>query len=51
MPNKIVIVGGGLAGTIIANGLCRQLGTELRSGEISITMETPSVFCNKDHPI
>ena len=38
MPNKIVIVGGGLAGTIIANGLCRQLGTELRSGEISITM-------------
>ena len=38
MPKKILIVGGGLAGTIIANGLCRQLGTELRSGEISITM-------------
>ena len=38
MAKKILIVGGGLAGTIIANGLCRQLGSELRSGEISITM-------------
>ena len=38
MSNRILIVGGGLAGTIIANGLCRQLGKQLRSGEISITM-------------
>lgn len=38
MSKKILIVGGGLAGTIIANGLCRQLGSELRSSEVSITM-------------
>lgn len=38
MSKKILIVGGGLAGTIIANGLCRQLGKELRSGAISICM-------------
>jgi len=35
---SIVIVGGGLSGTIVANGLCRQLGKELRSGEVRITM-------------
>ena len=38
MSKQILIVGGGLAGTIIANGLCRQLGADLRSGDISITM-------------
>ncbi|MGR8948504.1 MAG: NAD(P)/FAD-dependent oxidoreductase [Gammaproteobacteria bacterium] len=38
MAKKILIVGGGLAGTIIANGLCRQLGTELRSSDVTITM-------------
>ncbi|MBL6933430.1 MAG: NAD(P)/FAD-dependent oxidoreductase, partial [Rhodospirillales bacterium] len=38
MAKKIVIVGGGLSGTIIANGLCRQLGKQIRSGEIGITM-------------
>jgi sulfide:quinone oxidoreductase len=38
MSNKILIVGGGMAGTIIANGLCRQLGKQLRSGDIGITM-------------
>ncbi len=38
MANRILIVGGGLAGTIIANGLCRQLGKQLRSGDISISM-------------
>lgn len=38
MSKKILIVGGGMAGTIIANGLCRQLGKQLRSGAISITM-------------
>ena len=38
MAKKILIVGGGLAGTIIANGLCRQLGGELRGSEVSITL-------------
>lgn len=38
MAKKILIVGGGLAGTIIANGLCRQLGKELRANEVAITM-------------
>jgi sulfide:quinone oxidoreductase len=38
MTTKILIVGGGLAGTIIANGLCRQLRAQLRSGGASITM-------------
>jgi len=38
MAKKILIVGGGLAGTIVANGLCRQIGPQLRSGEVSITM-------------
>jgi len=38
MAKHIVIVGGGLAGTIVANGLCRQLGDELRSGEARITV-------------
>jgi len=38
MSKKILIVGGGLAGTIIANGLCRQIGSDIRKGDISITM-------------
>ena len=38
MAKKILIVGGGLAGTIVGNGLCRQLGPELRSGAVTITM-------------
>jgi sulfide:quinone oxidoreductase len=38
MTKRILIVGGGLAGTITANGLCRQLSSVLRSGETSITM-------------
>ena len=38
MSKRILIVGGGLAGTITANGLCRQLGSQLRAGEVSITM-------------
>jgi sulfide:quinone oxidoreductase len=38
MAKKILIVGGGLAGTIVANGLCRQLKDELASGGTTITM-------------
>lgn len=38
MSKTILIVGGGLAGTIVANGLCRQLGDELRSGAVTLTM-------------
>lgn len=38
MTKKILIIGGGLAGTIIANGLCRQLGKELRANEVNITV-------------
>ena len=38
MAKQILIVGGGVAGTIIANGLCRQLQQELSSGAVTITM-------------
>ena len=38
MASNILIVGGGLAGTIVANGLCRQLSEEMKSGQVSITM-------------
>jgi sulfide:quinone oxidoreductase len=38
MAKKILIVGGGLGGTIVANGLCRQLHDELASGSVTITM-------------
>ncbi|MDP6564033.1 MAG: FAD/NAD(P)-binding oxidoreductase [Alphaproteobacteria bacterium] len=38
MAKNVLIVGGGLSGTIVANGLCRQLGNEMRNNEVSITM-------------
>ncbi|MBF0422378.1 MAG: NAD(P)/FAD-dependent oxidoreductase [Magnetococcales bacterium] len=38
MSKRIVVVGGGLAGTIVASGLCRHLGNELRTGKVQITM-------------
>ena len=38
MTKRILIVGGGLAGTIIANGLSRQLANELKTGKLVITV-------------
>jgi sulfide:quinone oxidoreductase len=38
MRARILILGSGLAGTIIANGLCRRLGSELKGGEVTITV-------------
>ncbi len=38
MTKNIVIVGGGLAGTIVGNGLARQLSRQLRNNEASITV-------------
>ncbi|ROR32356.1 NAD(P)/FAD-dependent oxidoreductase [Inmirania thermothiophila] len=38
MAKTVLIVGGGLAGTIVANGLARQLAPELRSGAVNITV-------------
>ena len=42
MTQKILIIGGGVAGTIVANGLCRQIGPELGSGAVAITMLSAS---------
>ena len=39
---KIVIIGGGMGGTILANNLARRLPAELRSGKAKITMVTAS---------
>ena len=38
MATRILIVGGGLAGTIVANGLCRQLGSQLKNGSLTVTV-------------
>jgi sulfide:quinone oxidoreductase len=42
MTQKILIIGGGVAGTIVANGLCRQIGPELASGAVAIAMLSAS---------
>ena len=42
MTKQILIIGGGVAGTIVANGLCRQIGPELASGAVAITMLSAS---------
>lgn len=39
---KILIVGGGMGGTILANNLARRLDGELKSGKASITMLSAS---------
>lgn len=39
---KILIVGGGMGGTILANNLARRLAPELRSGKAQITMLSAS---------
>ena len=39
---KILIVGGGMGGTILANNLARRLATEMRSGTVKITMLSAS---------
>lgn len=38
MTKRILIVGGGLAGTIVANGLCRQIGSRIKTGDVTIAM-------------
>jgi sulfide:quinone oxidoreductase len=38
MQARTVIVGGGMGGTIVANGLARRLSSELRTGDASITV-------------
>ena len=39
---RIVVVGGGMAGTIFANNVARRLTSELRSGKARLTMLTAS---------
>ena len=39
---KILIVGGGMGGTILANNLARRLSNELKTGKASITMLSAS---------
>jgi len=39
---KILVVGGGMGGTILANNLARRLSGELRSGKVRITMLSAS---------
>ena len=39
---RILIVGGGMGGTILANNLARRLTQELRSGKVQITMLSAS---------
>ncbi len=38
MATRILIVGGGLAGTIVANGLCRKLSPQMAKGELVVTV-------------
>ena len=39
---RILVVGGGMGGTILANNLARRLTAELRSGKVKLTMLSAS---------
>ena len=39
---KILVVGGGTAGTIVGNNLARRLSGEIRDGKVKITMLSAS---------
>ena len=39
---KILVIGGGTGGTIVANNLARQLNEKIRADELSITMLSAS---------
>ncbi|MFN3077024.1 MAG: NAD(P)/FAD-dependent oxidoreductase [Alphaproteobacteria bacterium] len=38
MVKRLLVVGSGMGGTIVANGVARQMGAQLRTGELSIAM-------------
>jgi sulfide:quinone oxidoreductase len=40
--DKVVILGGGVGGTIVANQVARQMSSELKKGALEITMITDS---------
>jgi sulfide:quinone oxidoreductase len=39
---KILIIGGGMGGTILGNNLARRLAPELRAGKVQLTMLSAS---------
>jgi sulfide:quinone oxidoreductase len=41
MPNSVVIVGGGVGGLFTANKLTSKLASEVRRGEVLITLVEP----------
>lgn len=38
MGKRILIVGGGMGGTIVANGLARRMAAEMQAGEVAVTV-------------
>ncbi|MFP3130949.1 MAG: FAD/NAD(P)-binding oxidoreductase [Nitrososphaeria archaeon] len=44
MPKKIVVVGGGTGGTIVANNLAHRLHREIVNGKVEITVVDPSAY-------